>query len=354
MQLNQLKKSIQAIAVLLGICIYFSNAQTVINSVMGGLSLCYNVIIPSLFIFMVICEFISGLDCCEYLALPFMPYFRLLNIDNRKIASWCILGILGGFATGALMLDKINKHFKISRGALKVLSVILSMNSPSFVILAVGLKYMGNIESGIIIYLSCLLSSLITAFFISVFEPVCIENTSENVLVMTKTITNPVKSSTNAIICVCGVVTVVFTLCKVLSLYINNSCILSIFSVFTEVTTACEYIFSTFGKNIYLLSLTVFLTPLSAYLQLKSEGNNNEYNIFFIVWVRILQLPLSFLILRTILNLFPAALTVYADSNITINPYWNSPRLSFCLFIISFYFTVLCDKKIGVFTIPSK
>ena len=103
-----MKKTAVSFLLLFIMVIYFYNATTIIESVKEGLLLCYNTVIPSLFIFMVLSNIISCSDLCDYIAVPFMPYFKLLGIDNRKIASCCILGIIGGFATGALMIDKVH------------------------------------------------------------------------------------------------------------------------------------------------------------------------------------------------------------------------------------------------------
>jgi len=249
MRYEQTKKYIQVIFIILVMYIYFKNSQLIVSSVKDGLLLCYNVVIPSLFVFMVICSIISNLSCCELLALPFMPYFRLIHINDKRVAAYCILSVMGGFATGGIMLDKLEKEFDCDKNTLGILSIIMTGNSPSFVILAVGLHYLRNIYMGIILYFSIISSAFITAFILSFIHKPYIKYTSKNQLVSTNIILFSIKKSTTSIIDICGVVTLTFCMCKVFSFYTDNSLILLGFSIFTEVTSACEIISEYFGMN---------------------------------------------------------------------------------------------------------
>ena len=354
MRLNKFKTALQFIAMVLCMWIYFSSTQTVINAVKEGLTLCFEVVIPSLYVFIVLSNILSGLNCTRLLAVPFMPFFRLLKINSRRAAGCCILGILGGFATGGIMLDKIKKEYSCDENTMGILSILMSGNSPSFVILAVGKYYLGNTTLGIMLYFSSLLSAFITAFFMSFIFNCSINSTSKNQLVYTNNVVLAIKSSVTAITNICGVVVLVFTVCKVSKLYTNNLFISLVFSSFSEVTTACDFISANFDSNIYLLSLTLSVFPLSAYFQMKSVGDNNTLNFKILFLSKTIQLPLTVLILRTLLNIFPLAVSVYSGSDISVNTFWNAPHISCWLFIISVCFVIFFDRKLEVFTIKDK
>lgn len=354
MRRETIKNTLQLIAVVFCLYIYYANAETVISSVRDGIDLCYNTVIPSLFIFMIICNLIAESDYSRCIATPFMPYFRLLNINDKRIASLCVLGIAGGFATGAVMLDKINNEYNCSTDTLKILALIMSLNSPSFVILAAGLQYIGNIHSGMIIYFSGLISTLVTAFVMSFFCPCNIEKNNIIPEKTTNDFITPIKNAVNSVIYICGVVIFTSTICKVLSLYITNLLISGFFSVFCEVTAGCDTVFSIYGKNIYWLSFATFVLPLSAFLQIKSIGSNFKLQLKSLVLARIAQLPVAFVILRVLLNLFPYSLSVYANGDVRINLYWNSPQLSLCLFLLAVCFLIFLDKKAVLFTKSKK
>ncbi len=350
MRYERIKKYAQLFCFFICLYLYFKNSQVIISSVKGGLLLCYNVVIPSLFVFMVICSIISNLSCCELLAIPFMPYFRLLHINDKRAVSYCVLAVMGGFATGGIMLDKLHSEFDCDKNTLGILSILMSGNSPSFIILAVGAHYIGNAYVGMIIYFSILISAFISAFFMSFIYKTGINCASNNRLVTTNNIVSSIKSSVTSILNICGVVTLTFCLCKVFSVYTDKIFILLIFSAFTEVSAACEIIFENFSTNLYLLSLILLVFPVSANLQMKSIGNNNTLNFKILFISKFIQIPISLLILRTLLNLFPQVVNVYANGDISVNAYWNKPQVSFFLVVIALCFALLFDKKTEVFT----
>lgn len=354
MRLKSVKKYIQLASVLLCLYIYFANANAVLVAIKDGLYLCYNVVIPSLFIFMVICNTVSCLSCCELMAVPFMPFFRLVNINNRRIASYCILAAMGGFAVGGVMMDKIRLEFDCDENTLDILSVLMTGNSPSFIVLAAGVHYLENLQLGIMIYLSIILSAFSTAFILSfIRKPSSIIATRLN-LVTTNNIVVSIKSAVTAIINICGVVTVTYTMCKVISLYIHNSFILLTISSIIEVTSACELMFEYAGKNIYLLSLILSLFPVSAYLQFKSMGNNSTLSLKTLFLSKLIQIPLAQIFLKTAVNLFPLVLNVYSSSDISVLPYWNRPQVSFFFLLLALCFVIFFDNKKEVFTNAEK
>ena len=354
MRFKKTKNTAVMFAVLVSIYVYFCNAKAITVFVKEGMLLCYNAVIPSLYIFMVMCQIISNTNLCYFISIPFIPFFNLLNIRNKTVVSYCILGILGGFATGGVMLNKIQTDFDCDSNTLAILSILLSGNSPAFVILTVGLYYLGNIYTGILIYFSILLSLLITSFFISCIFPPGYINPSKNKLGITNSIILSIKSSTYSILDICGIVTLSFCICKVISLYINIPFISLIFSIFIEVTTACEYLFSHYGFNLCLLSLILTICPLSTYLQMKSIGNNNTLNFKMLFISRIIQIPIMLLALRTLLNLFPQSVNVYSSQDISVYMHWNNPKISLYFLLLSVCFVIVTEKKLKVFTILSK
>ena len=153
---------------------------------------------------------------------------------------------------------------------------------------------------------------------------------------------------------ICGVVVLLFTLCNLLSNFIQNKAMLWLLSAFCEVSTACAVTKPYFGTNIYLFCIALTVLPVSSYLQVKSVGNNCFINYKVLFISKTAQIPLSLLILRTLLNLFPQVQDIYANGDITVNTYWNSPKLSVCFLFVSLCFVFVTEKKLKVFTIKEK
>lgn len=355
MQNLKIKNSISVIIVCCFLFMVLLNFRTVIYSVKDSMLLCYNTVIPALFIFMILSSFLSELPASEIISIPFMPFFNLLKIKNKKIVSYCILSVIGGFAMGGFFLNKICEETDEDKNLVTVLSILMSNNSPSFIILAVGVQMLGSFKNGLILYGCIILSSYITAFifsFIYTYKDVEHEVKKSN---NNTNITKAIKTSTNNLINICGVVIFACTLCNIIQLYTDNSLIILALSGITEVTTCCKYIFDFFSNNIYLYCIALSFLPLSSMLQIKSFLKNNSLNFKAVYYAKIIQTTLSVLFLRIIINLFPQTSSVYAPNNsIKINMYWNKPQISFCFLLISLCFAVFVDKQIKLFTINKK
>ena len=354
MQRINIRYILQSALVIAAIYVYFTNVIYINGYVKEALYLCYNTVIPSLFIFMVLTVFLSGLPVCRFLGVPFSPVFRLLKIKDTKIVSYCILSILSGFATGGYFLNKIKEENLCDNNALGIISILVSNNSPAFIISAVGINMLGHIQSGIILYFSVLISSFITAFIFSfIFPYSCISNT-KNINISDTTFISALNCAVISIVNICGIVIFSFSICKVLLLYSQNVYISSLFSVIFEVTTACKMIINNVGKNLYLICAALCFCPLSTYFQIKSFDTSNSINLKILMLSKIIHIPLSMLILRIAINLFPQSFSVYANSDISVNMYWNSPQISCCFLITAICFVIFFDKKIGVFTKSDK
>jgi len=353
MQIKIFKNIFYYMLILFVIYIYFKNAGIIAVYIKDALQLCYNTVIPSLFIFMVLATFLSGLKCTEFLSLPFIPLFRLLNIKNRKTITYCILSVLSGFAVGGFFLDKINRETNCNKNMLGVLSVIMSNNSPAFVITAVGTCMLGHTASGVMLYCAILISCFITAFLFSFIFPYTDNSCGENDPGCCDFI-YAIKTSVISILNICGIVVFTYSLCKVILIYTDNTLISVALAALFEVTAACSMAVNTLGSNLYILCAILSFCPLSTIFQLKSAGSNNKIS-FKILWLsKLVHIPLSLLILRILINLFPQTFAVYASSDISVNMYWNAPHISAFMLILSMCFIICFDKKIGVFTILRK
>ena len=350
MQKINIKYILQSVLVFIIIYIYFKNSIYINKYVKEALYLCYSTVIPSLFIFMVLTIFLSGQSVCKFIGIPFSPIFRLLKIKNTELISYCVLSILSGFATGGYFLNKIKEENICDNNGLGIISILVSNNSHAFVISAVGINMLGHIQSGVILYFSILFSSFITAFLCSFIYPYSTINNSKNIKASNTNFTSSLNSAVFSIITICGVVILSYTICKVVSLYTENLFISSLFSAIFEVTTACKMIIENTGKNIYLICFALSLCPLSTYLQLKSFNKSNNTNLKILLLSKFIHIPLSLLILRIAVNIFPQSFSVYANSDINVKMHWNSPQISCCFLILSVCFVILFDKEIGVFT----
>lgn len=328
---------------------YFSSSDVIIKSVKDSLYLCYSTVVPALFIFMVFSFYISHTNSKIYIGLLFKPIFRLINIKNTNICSYIVLSLIGGFAVGGYFLSLIEKKYNVTKNALGVLSILMSNNSPAFIIMAVGTGIFNNFKLGVMLFLSITLSSLLTACIFSYIYSFSLEILEEVNDIEQSSFIQSITTSVKAMIDICGVIVVAFTACKVIGLYVTNQYVLLLLVSLTEVTTACVTSVELFGKNIYLVCAILALTPISAVLQLKSFSQRN-ISFKILLFSKLIHLPLSILIFKILINLFPYAAVVYSNTGNIVNAYWNSAPISVTLFVFCIVFVIFFDINIGIFT----
>ena len=344
------KKIISVSLSCISVFLYFRYNNVVTSSVKEALYICYDTLIPSLFIFMVITSIIADTKFSEILCTPLFPFFRLLKISDKKIATYCILGLLGGFANGGNFLNRISQEYTADKNLIKILSLITSLNSPAFIISVIGLKMLGNVYTGIMLYASVIVSAYISAFLLSFTVTYSHVQHPEYTAASTVSVTDSVSDSVVAMINVCGIFILAKTACNVVQLYTRNSLVLWVLSAFTEVTSACFYVKDVYADNIYIYCITLCIFPLSAALQMKSFFVGHDINFRLLLISKIIQIPFAVFILRILVNVFPVIASVYSSTDIRVANYWHSPRLSLYTFILSICFVIMFDKKVGVFT----
>ena len=151
------------------ISVFFSD--TIAHSVKSGLSLCANVIIPSVFPFMIISDFLySHLDFSKlnFLNLLFEHVFKI----SRSGIYAFILGILCGFPLGVKCARDLYVSGAISRDEAERLIGFSNNTGPAFLIAGIGLGLRKNLTEGILLYIIMIASAMVTGIIFSIGKEV--------------------------------------------------------------------------------------------------------------------------------------------------------------------------------------
>lgn len=132
-----------------------------------GLSLCAEVLIPTLFPFMVISEVMVRSELASYIApIAEKPMRVLFNISGRG-ATALILGILCGFPVGGKTAAGLYEQADISREEAERLMPLCNLPSAPFMIFTVGERLFGNRALGSFLYLNTLAVTLLCGVLLS-------------------------------------------------------------------------------------------------------------------------------------------------------------------------------------------
>lgn len=137
----------------------FTQPVAVATGIYEGGQLCLQVLLPSLFPFMIITAFLS---LCGALALPaklLSPLFKLMRLPVQLGEIW-LASFIGGYPTGAHTLSVLVEQGYISRQTAPKMLRCCVNPGPAFLVLAVGQGMFGSRHIGVILLLSQLISSL--------------------------------------------------------------------------------------------------------------------------------------------------------------------------------------------------
>ncbi len=350
-------KTIYELAVLLIVvfCIvsFFMRADIAYSAVKNGLFLCYNSIIPALFPFFILSKLLLNSPFAFILGLPLLPYTKfLLKIKSNKACTALLLGLIGGFGTGAVCLNSLYSQKQITQKQANILLCAIINAGPAFVIACVGSLMLNSTQSGIYIYISLCVASLFCGFIASKL----IKNTGE---LETNMSPQQFKASINknnsfvqivneaviSTLYLCGFVVFFCFATEVLLPPNVNVHTKILLAIFFEVTTASEISASSNSAYaVYLCCFALSFMGISIFAQVRSLLST-QISLAPLLLSRLLHLPISILSLHVLLKFFAPFIPVYfAPSSARM----SMPLDAACavLFMCCSFFCVL-HKNIG-------
>lgn len=156
------------LAVGISICamaaLIFSSEQ-VISSCRGALTLCCELIIPSLFPFFLLSILMNRLKIPFYLGKIFAPFSRLLFGVSGTGGTALVMGLCGGYPLGAAYIADMRKSGLIERDESERLLAFCNNSGPAFIIGAVGTGIFRSSAVGLYLYGIHILSAILTGLF---------------------------------------------------------------------------------------------------------------------------------------------------------------------------------------------
>jgi len=129
-----------------------ADAAAVSQGIRDGLAVCGNVLVPSLFPFMVLAGFLSRTSYAAILSAPLGPLTRRIYKLPGEMGAIVLLSMIGGFPVGARMVANLLEDGRISaRTASRMLCFCVNCG-PSFLISAVGVGMLLNKTAGVILF----------------------------------------------------------------------------------------------------------------------------------------------------------------------------------------------------------
>jgi len=302
-------------AVIISMLCIFKMPDAVTQGVTDGLKICFNVILPSLFPFMVLSSYIVKSDALNFLYKIFYPFTKYILKQPACTVPAIIMGLVGGFPVGTKMAFLLLENGQITKNQAQRLCMFCVNGGPAFVITAVGVNMLGSSKAGIIIFASLCISSLIFGFTTSFFDDkkdieIHIENSAQSPLAaLSASVTDGVQSILG--ICAWVVLFSGVTEC-IKSVGISDGAYSGIVSVL-EVTKGCTLIAGEMGIPVLAAAIGFggFCVHCQIFSYIKSTGL--KYSHFFVG--RVLCAALSAVICHLLLLIFPVDITTAVMNN---------------------------------------
>ncbi len=126
-----------------------------------GLTLCFNVIVPSLFPFFVLSSLVVDLGLAAYLGRAMEGLMRPLFRVSGSCATAVALGFIGGYPVGARTALQLYEQGLCSKTEAERLLAFCNNSGPAFILGVVGAGIFGDSRVGLLLYLTHALASLI-------------------------------------------------------------------------------------------------------------------------------------------------------------------------------------------------
>lgn len=239
--MKKLKNTVLTIAVIMCGIILLTERNIVADGISKGLSVCGNILIPSLLPFMILSSFAvkSGLadiksDSVQHL---FKKIFRLPSCCLPAV----FFGFTGGYPVGANIIASLYEDAKIGRKtALRLMSFCVNAG-PAFIITATGTKTLGNTQAGILLFAGVCVSSVLSGVIFSfVFKDADTPpSQSSRNLSAADALIDSVENSIGKTLTMCGWVIAFSAVSAVICSMVPKN-IADIFFIFAEVTSGVE------------------------------------------------------------------------------------------------------------------
>lgn len=285
------------------------------NGVTKGIEFCLNILVPSLFPFMVLSSFMVTSGFYKFLAKPLGFITKTLFGLPAQCSTAVLLSIIGGYPVGARSVGNLYNNGVISRKQAEKMAYFCVSSGPGFLITFVGSTLYCNIQVGVILFVSSIISvficGIIARFSIKTNVQVVNNSNIENTINInfSSSLIKSVASGTKATIDMCSMVIVFNVLISFIDLLINNEYIKNLSYILFEVTTACNNLAG--NTSISVVAFALGFGGLCVHFQIFQgiKSINISKRLFFLF--RILQGIITALSTKVLLYFFPITQQVF-------------------------------------------
>ncbi len=288
-------------------------ADKAVDGMLSGLGMCANVVVPSLFPFLVISSFVAkfGFTGGFYsFADRIMRFFFRLPGDAAVAV---VFGLFGGFPVGCSTAAQLYSDGRINSEQAQRLTLFCVNAGPGFAVTAVGVAMLGNAKLGMVLFLSLCLSSVIIGFLLrfTALPPERKTLTSDAGTLVSEALVSATEQGAKAMLRICAWVLLFSCGFALLNDTHISENIKTAVKCVVEVTSGCKSASET--GNIYAVAATLGWSGLCVLCQVMGDLKKIGTPVPFFLAFRAVHAGLSAVVCRILLYLFPSAVSVFSS-----------------------------------------
>lgn len=311
--------------------LFLVNRVEIAAEVSAGLTVCGNVLIPSLFPFMMLSSFAVKSNVFGSINRFVAPFMRKIFRLPGECFSCLFFGFIGGYPVGATIISGLYEQKKITEKDAKHMLSFCVNAGPAFVVTAAGEMMLGSEKAGVVMLISVCFSSVLTGVIYALFksktesERICASEKNN----LSQALVDSAFSSSKSIISVCTWMLIFSAVSGIVKSFIKNETVLLWYLAFSEVTNGIESAAKLGG--IPLVSAVVSFGGICVMCQLLPAIKKCGVKAYEYLAFRIVNAVLSFFTAKIILLFVSVPIDVFAIAETYL---WSHTAPSSALLLI--------------------
>ena len=294
-------------------CMIVACPECCVKGAVSGLVTCASVVIPSLFPFLIVSNFVSLSSTCTSAMRVFSPVMRHIFRLPACAAPAVFFGFFGGYPVGCSVAAQLYRQGSIDAEQAQRITCFCVNAGPAFVITAVGAVMLGNARAGVILFLSVLISGIILGFTLGLTAPKPQKQTGKETLSITNSqaLVESVENGASAMMKICAW-TVAFSCVSGLLSHLDfGADVLTALNCVLEVTAGCTS--ASESENLCTLAAALGWGGLCVGFQVLGNVKAVGARPLVFFAFRAVNAGLSAVICGVIAKLFPLEVSVFSN-----------------------------------------
>ena len=312
----RIEQGLLLIATLLSACALLIFPAAAAQGAKNGIGYCLQILVPSLYPFMVLSVFVVKCGLSEKIGKLFeLPARAILKLPGSTAAT-ILMSAIGGYPTGARSIAALYENGSISENQAARMLCFCVNAGPAFVISAVGTGFLRSSKAGVILFASQILASTILSVFCGIFakrETVSSQIKRPHPKKAADAFIASAADAAHAIMNMCCFVVLFAALLNLLRLWVKGPQSSGILSALLEVTGGCSDL-TKLGAPLWAFSFAIGWGGICVHFQVVSSVANIKISLPRFVFFRLLHGVLAALITGGLVQAFPISTEVFSST----------------------------------------